>query len=169
MRGYSWGNMYLSSIQQGIQGWHAQNEIFCKYKLNSPEVQTFLKWCKRHKTLMLLNGGYAEHVEEVARVLTALSRHLKKSSSAQKEVGVKALPVVTFREEKAALNESTTAAFTVLPATCYCTSARERKALLKRADDLGYDDPLDAADRGGRHFSITERFKLVALSGNLAH
>ena len=41
MRGYSWGNMYLSSIQQGIQGWHDQNEIFTKYKINSPEM---LKW-----------------------------------------------------------------------------------------------------------------------------
>lgn len=168
MRGYSWGNMYLSSIQQGIQGWHAQNEIFTKYKINSPEMTTFLKWAKGHKTLMLLNGGYASNIQHIGEVLEKLNKMLKRSPIEQRAIGVKAIPISCFKEEEAALNQALTAIFTVLPETCFCADSTERKKLLKEMSDAGFETPLAAAEFGGRSFSLSERFKFLALCGELA-
>ena len=66
MRAYFFGNMYLSSIQQGIQAAHVTHELFTKYeKDNDGYLPTMAgihlyAWAKQHKTMILLNGGYAD-------------------------------------------------------------------------------------------------------------
>jgi hypothetical protein len=45
MRLYTFGNYYLSSIQQGIQAGHAAVELFNKYE-NSEQLNTVKEWAK---------------------------------------------------------------------------------------------------------------------------
>lgn len=170
-RGYSWGNMYFSQIQQGIQGWHAQNQFFKKYRLNSPEIKTFLIWATKHETLVLLNGGPQSSLLEIERVLNKLARQLRRNPADQREMGVRAIPVARFNEEQDAVNGATTAVFTVLPSTAYCLDDAERQRLSRLTTELGFRSPLEAADVGrrrGRVISLADRFKLVAMTGKLA-
>lgn len=178
MRGYAWGNMYLSSIQQGIQGWHANNEIFNKYKLTSPEVKTFLNWNKSHKTLIVLNGGYADSLLAIHNALSVLTRRLKNSAADQKDMGVKGIPVTLFKEEKASLNEAVTSVFTVLPECAYASPV-ERAALRRELNSIGVYDMVEAALDKRRvvseaiakalgHDKLANRFKLISMTGDLA-
>ena len=61
MRFYAAGNMYLSSIQQGIQAFHCLGEMVGKYsssKIGEVHANTvFHEWLTDHKTLVCLNGG----------------------------------------------------------------------------------------------------------------
>lgn len=58
MRLYCWGNMYLSSIQQGIQAAHVVGELSTKY----PRESKYLDWAFDHKTIILLNGGMNSNI-----------------------------------------------------------------------------------------------------------
>lgn len=178
MRGYAWGNMYLSSIQQGIQGWHAQNELFNAHSLTAPEIKTFLDWNKNHKTLVLLNGGYGDNLLAIHSTLSTLAQRLKRSPTHTKSVGVKAVPVSLFREEKASLNEAVTSVFTVLPPTCFPARA-QRGALFRELGRAGVDDFLSAAterspivdkalEAAVGHSHLGCRFMMVTLTGDLA-
>lgn len=65
MRFYSIGNMYLSSIQQGIQAFHCLGEMTIKY--DAPELAVdskFYDWLDNHKTLICLNGGNNERLND---------------------------------------------------------------------------------------------------------
>lgn len=53
MRFYAVGNMYLSSIQQGIQAAHCVGEMSLKILGN----KMVSEWLHTHKTLICLNGG----------------------------------------------------------------------------------------------------------------
>ena len=73
MRAYFWGNMYLSSIQQGIQSLHCLSEMYIKY--SSPDIvkevgalggdlsktyacfDMLYDWAANHKTVVVLNAG----------------------------------------------------------------------------------------------------------------
>ena len=59
MRAYFLTNMYLSSIQNGIQSLHCLHEMYNKYILaqQSTEFQTLDNWSRNHKTVIVLNGG----------------------------------------------------------------------------------------------------------------
>lgn len=67
MRAYFFGNMYLSSIQQGIQAAHVVAEMFTKYPDGSVndthnQVGILNHWATQHKTMVLLNAGYGEEI-----------------------------------------------------------------------------------------------------------
>lgn len=62
MRAYYWGNMYLSSIQQGIQSLHCTCEMFIKYpnELAHEDMRKYddlMEWANDHKTVIVLNAG----------------------------------------------------------------------------------------------------------------
>lgn len=64
MRAYFFGNMYLSSIQQGIQAAHVTAELFMKS--HSEEGNMFLlDWANNHKTMILLNAGYSDEIRRL--------------------------------------------------------------------------------------------------------
>lgn len=73
MRAYFYGNMYLSSIQQGIQGLHSTSEMFVKYR-NTYNVEDDKKsdmlytWAEHFKTVVLLNAGYADEIRKLIKV-----------------------------------------------------------------------------------------------------
>jgi hypothetical protein len=60
MRFYSAGNMYLSSIQQGIQAAHCVGEMTLEHTGNT----MFEDWLSIHKTLICLNGGNNKSLNE---------------------------------------------------------------------------------------------------------
>ena len=73
MRAYYFGNMYLSSIQQGIQAAHVTAEILLKYVTitedyeitgDSKRIMAW-QWAKDHKTMVLLNAGYGENIRDL--------------------------------------------------------------------------------------------------------
>ena len=88
MRAYFFGNMYLSSIQQGIQAHHTTSELFIKYREidlydyaestgdNPPkqladraaQADTLYEWARNHKTSILLNGGYSATLRELVAI-----------------------------------------------------------------------------------------------------
>jgi len=69
MRAYFFGNLYLSSIQQGIQSTHVVSDMFVKYKTISedsdPKQIMLWEWAQNHKTVILLNGGFSKTLHEM--------------------------------------------------------------------------------------------------------
>jgi len=67
MRAYFFGNMYLSSIQQGIQAAHVVAEMFCRYNKSSNILATNMlhDWARYHKTMILLNAGYSTSIRSL--------------------------------------------------------------------------------------------------------
>jgi len=73
MRAYFFGNMYLSSIQQGIQAGHVIHELFLGYPQTqiekmSEEEKMLWDWANDHKTVCLLNGGYSENIRALCEL-----------------------------------------------------------------------------------------------------
>lgn len=80
MRAYYFGNMYLSSIQQGIQTAHVTHELFLKYPACDPNHHDLSlrsdilhDWAKNHKTMILLNGGYSENLRQITYLFNTVN------------------------------------------------------------------------------------------------
>ena len=82
MRLYTFGNYYMSSIQQGIQAAHVVSELFIKYREDIcfyneeytvrieelEHVQTtedLYDWAYNHKTMVCLNGGNFQGLKDI--------------------------------------------------------------------------------------------------------
>lgn len=68
MRGYFLTNMYLSPIQCGIQSAHCIHEMFVTYATCNlaPDARSILwSWAEEHKTMIVLNGGTSDDLQEV--------------------------------------------------------------------------------------------------------
>lgn len=71
MRLYCFTNMYLSSIQNGIQPLHATVELFLKYSTNSSiQSKLLYDWANFHKTVIVLNGGPTENFFGIDEVVS---------------------------------------------------------------------------------------------------
>ena len=75
MRAYFINNMYLSSIQQGIQALHAIVELSIKYGTaqDSLESTMYVDWAVNHKVVCLLNGGYSSNLHSLREMLETSS------------------------------------------------------------------------------------------------
>jgi hypothetical protein len=106
LRFYAVNNMYLSSIQQGIQPGHALGEMFVKYRRQGPKTAKDLlwSWAEKHKTWIVLNGGYQSELQKFADFLKS-----KKNP----------FPWACFHEEEDALNGALTSVCVVLPERVY--------------------------------------------------
>ena len=118
MRVYYFGNMYLSSIQQGIQAAHVTHELFLSYPPCDPnhhdlqsDSDILYDWAKNHKTMILLNGGYSEALRELITFF----------SSPQNPY-----PWTFFNEGEDALDGALTCVGIVLPERIYETAAALR-------------------------------------------
>ena len=65
-RAYIFGNMYLSSIQQGIQAAHVITNMFAEYKNRSKRKNMLYRWASKDKTIVLLNGGRSTDLRHLA-------------------------------------------------------------------------------------------------------
>ena len=119
MRAYFFGNMYLSSIQQGIQAAHATHELFTKYSEPSFARSTLFDWAEFHKTMILLNGGYAATIQELVNFFAEQGDHTVKHTVSQ-------YPFSPFYEELASLNGALTTVGIILPEKIYLVAAAIR-------------------------------------------
>lgn len=118
MRIYHFGNFYMSSIQQGIQGAHAQTEMFLKYSsdelinnLNNIDeniAEMFWEWASEHKTIICLNGGMDFNLQEIKRLMSQPENPY---------------PWSYFNEAKEAMNGMLTNVAIVLPSRIYDTAS----------------------------------------------
>lgn len=112
MRAYFFGNMYLSSIQQGIQAAHVVGELMVKYnpppaRIRGKEWGTLMEWAAKHKVMVLLSAGYGEE-------LYSLQKFFNEKDNPY--------PWAPFFESKEALDGAFTSIGIILPARIYDTA-----------------------------------------------
>lgn len=96
LRLYTCVNFYLSSIQQGIQSAHVVSDLFTEYSTKTKPGRTLNTWAKKHKTMIVLNGGMNSDLEADVQALY--------------DIGVEETFALThFEEEPAALGRAQTA------------------------------------------------------------
>ena len=110
MRFYAAGNMYLSSIQQGIQAFHCLGEMVGKYsasRIGEVHANTvFHEWLNDHKTLICVNGGNNAMLEDLWDFLNV--------------AGYKnSYPWATFHEDKQSMGGMLTCVGIVVPEEIY--------------------------------------------------
>ena len=121
MRAYFFGNMYLSSIQQGIQAKHCGDEMVVKYApepstTNTPHVDgnyaILYDYLKNHKTVICLNAGYSSTLHEIYAQLNNATDN--------------PYPFAKFHESEEALDGTLTSVGIVIPDAIYETAAEVR-------------------------------------------
>lgn len=117
MRAYFIGNMYLSSIQQGIQAAHVVGEMTARYCFGdfiNDQSEMYEEWIKEHKTMILLNGGYQDELIEFHRFL---------------DDDRNPFPFARFKEEAASLNAAWTSVGIIIPEQVYAAIAEVREGI----------------------------------------
>lgn len=134
MRAYFWGNMYLSSIQQGIQSLHCVSEMFIKYpdlltNINPSATQAddLNEWAKNHKTVVLLNAGESVSLRKIESLMQDESNEYAWAS---------------WCESDEALHGALTNVGIILPERIYKGAQNIKKNWRDRnlADKLGFND-----------------------------
>ena len=123
-RAYFFGNMYLSSIQQGIQAGHTLGDMFVKYQELSVQKGRLLDWAENYKVMILLNAGYSDEIRSLAMFL---------GNNQNK------WPWASFSESDEALDGALTCVGIVLPEEIYTAAAKIRNDIL---------DPEDIVETG---------------------
>lgn len=118
-RFYSFTNMYLSSIQKGIQTAHAVSEMYDTYRELAGTKSSFGKakealdeWAKSDKTIIVLDGGNSATLSELYNNLRCVIDTYEFP-----------YPVVNFYEDEQSLNGALTAVGIVLPESVYSHNA----------------------------------------------
>lgn len=102
-RAYFFTNMYISSIQCGIQSGHVIGELGVKYWDDKTKVgDIFRDWVTNDKTMIVLNGGYSITLEEIYRLLDTQNNEHN-------------YPFAKFNESEEALNSAITCVGIILP------------------------------------------------------
>lgn len=134
MRAYFFGNMYLSSIQQGIQAAHALHEMFIHFPTREQDGGEYLwEWASCHKTMVLLNAGYGD---EIRNLVAFFNNHRNP------------YPWAEFHEEQASLDGALTTVGIVLPEKIYTTSKIVREWRPGRAQNWD-NSPRNRIERAG--------------------
>ena len=141
MRCYTFGNYYMSSIQQGIQAAHSTAELFVKYQdiginyVNDYEptiqeyehqdkVQDLYDWAENHKTMVCLNGGNLQGLKDIETLF--------------QEIGNK-LPWASFYEDEESLGSILTNIAIIVPEYIYDTAAKIRTGDLVQIGNKLFD------------------------------
>lgn len=107
MRFYTYNHLWLSSLQKGLQAGHAAVELMISFEKNSEEGMIAFDWAENHKTMMLMNGGNSQMLEETYEFFDSL-----------KSEGMN-LPFVRFYEDSESLNGSITSVGIVITEEIY--------------------------------------------------
>ena len=164
MRLYLFSNLYVSSIQHGIQGLHAFTDLLVRYGPTSVEFATAMQWATQHKTVIITCGGYSSTLQAVFDRLTQIAEDWTT------EDGQSCLPFAKFHEEKDALAGALTSVAVVVPASAYFTEDRAADgiALQQRAKAMGYTNLFEASGNS-TDFTPCERLALLCAAFRLAH
>lgn len=105
MRAYFFGNYYLSQIQQGIQALHCAVDMSTQYQfLSSAAARIYFAWARDHKTVVLLNGGNQQSLQDLFNFL---------------DTSENPYPIGQFKEDNQSLNDCLTCVGIVLPEPIY--------------------------------------------------
>jgi hypothetical protein len=118
MRFYAVGNMYLSSIQQGVQAFHCLGKMALEHTGN----RMFEDWLSVHKTLICLNGGNNKSLTDFYELI----RYQKQ------------FPVAKFHEDEQSMAGMLTCVGIVVPEEIYGADLEDPN-LLDRLGQDGYD------------------------------
>jgi hypothetical protein len=126
-RAYYFGNMYLSSIQQGIQALHCTSEMYLKYDPRNPSPQSagLRIWGEQDKTVVLMNGGDCAALEKIANKLASLDNPYAWAE---------------WNEGRTDLNSALTCVGIILPPRIYDSAKELRRPPRYREDDMISDD-----------------------------
>lgn len=140
MRCYTFGNFYLSSIQQGIQGAHSIAELFIKYydfelDDNSSVAEqerywvkeTLYDWAENHKTMVCLNGGALGDLKNIEELMKDAENKY---------------PWSTFYEDEYSLGAILTNIAIVLPEEIYETAAKIRSREYFLTNNVVTENPI---------------------------
>ncbi len=158
MRAYFFGNMYLSSIQQGIQAQHCTVELYNNYApqvgesgydtINPDRYEILVDWATKHKTSILLNAGYSSTLRNIYKELSDFDNPY---------------PFAKFHESEEALDNALTCVCIVIPAAIYETASEVRNAFRERGAKRGRDDIANfeqygewVADNGMENYTFTK-------------
>lgn len=133
MRGYFFGNYYLSQIQQGIQALHCAVDMRNKYLFSSSmQIKMYDNWAISHKTVVLLNGGNQAALSDLHAFL---------------DHPANPYPFGYFEEDEQSLNSCLTCIGIILPEKIYEGAAllRDRRTMVR---------VLDFADDGKRYVIV---------------
>ena len=121
MRAYFFGNMYLSSIQQGIQAKHCGDEMVVNYapginngvleSANIDKYRQLLDYLTNHKTVICLNAGYSSTLHEIYAGLNDTDNPY---------------PFAKFHESEEALDGALTCVGIMVPDAIYDTAKEAR-------------------------------------------
>jgi len=157
MRMYFFGNMYLSSIQQGIQAAHVVTEMFNENPLESgtDQVEILYEWSHDHKTMILLNGGYGSNLHDLVDFF---------------DQDDNPYPFSYFKESEAALDNAITSVGIILPEKIYEGGKIIRKLKLEVEKIYKNGEKLSLAINGERvtysnwEISLMERLNKFRLA-----
>jgi len=113
MRAYFFTNMYLSSIQQGIQPLHCVVDMM-RSPWPSHVAEVLHDWADNHKTVICLNAGPAGHILELYNILKNLGQALD-------------LPYGHFCEDEYSLGGTMTTCGIIVPQPIYDVAKEIRR------------------------------------------
>lgn len=114
MRFYAAGNAYLSSIQQGIQAFHCLGEMT---QHNTTNTQ-FIDWLCNHKTLICVNGGNNQSLNEFYNVIVNSG-----------------YPVAKFHEDDASMAGMLTCVGIIVPERVYAADLYDPQTVNKLTEN----------------------------------
>ena len=111
LRAYFFGNMYVSSIQQGIQAGHVIGDMAAKYRTggwDQGQDDTFFEWADNHKVMILLNAGYGENILDLDSFFEGTNDNYPEPRLSSYYEGYSPYPFAMFCESDEALNGAPT-------------------------------------------------------------
>lgn len=168
LRAYYFGNMYLSSIQQGIQAAHATADMFVRYQpfitdeeCDQPcdQYSMLTDWAANHKTMILLNAGYSAEIHDLVQFFDNVENPYPWSS---------------FYESHDALDNAITTVGIVLPEYIWVGARQLREGPMRQRDEIreqmvssGTVTWIDPADQCTVSYDINRwEFQLIERLNN---
>lgn len=158
MHAYYFTNMYLSSIQQGVQPLHVTSDLFVKYqrlpqRAPGKQYKMLMDWAENYKIVTLLNAGYSSNIKELIRAFESKNNYC---------------PWAQFEEGEDALNGALTSIGIVVPERIHKTAkiCREKnkpieKILLENQLGSFYDVPLNLTEFEKELINTINRYPLA--------
>jgi len=140
VRAYFFGNMYLSSIQQGIQAGHVIARMAVKYVpeehvCDTTGAEMFWNWADNHEVMILLNAGYGENILELEAFFEGTLDYPGVTRLSEEYDGYSPYPFAIFHESDEALCGAATCFGVILPPKIYEGCQAMRKAKRDRRSD----------------------------------
>jgi len=137
-RAFFFGNMYLSSIQQGIQAGHVIADMAAEYQPTgngfTPAGRMFYRWAEEDKVMILLNAGYGENIHKMNDLFEGTNDYDDEPRIHESFKEECPYPFALFNESGEALDGAATCFGCILPEKIYEGKNVARKLMRQRPD-----------------------------------